>query len=127
MQLAEIMGEDRFRENKGRAALRVASLPRAHRTIPAIHDDLENTANTAANVIGVRILPAAMELMDNTVINVVEDAAAPLSMVPEMVDGIKAMGERNGPRIGILAHVGDCDMHPLITADIRNNEKSKRP
>ncbi len=186
------------------ATLRVAPLPEAHRTILAIYDDLENTANTVADVIGSGILPAAMELMDNTVINVVEDAAdiglpreaegmllmevdgpgaavdqemkriskkalangalevieartraesddlwkarrsvygiyarlapncivedatVPVSKVPKMVEGIKAIGERNGLRIGILAHAGDGNMHPLIATDIRNKEEWAR-
>ena len=55
--------------------LRVVPLPEATRTIMAVYDDLDATAATVADIIGSGILPAALELMDKTVVNAVEDSA----------------------------------------------------
>lgn len=180
------------------AILRVTPLPEARRTILAVYDHIEKTADTVVDVIGSGILPAAMELMDRTVINAVEDSAAlglprqaegmllievdgceeavekemclikekanangavsikmartqaesddlwqarrsvfavfsrlapncivedatvPVSQVPKMVNGVRTIAERNGLRIGMLAHAGDGNMHPLIATDRRD-------
>ena len=56
--------------------LRVTSLPEATRTVLAVYDDLDATAATVSDIIGSGILPAALELMDKTVVNAVEDSAA---------------------------------------------------
>ncbi|UCF91516.1 MAG: FAD-binding protein [Desulfobacterales bacterium] len=184
--------------------LKIMPLPEAHRTILAIYDDLEKTANTVADIIGSGILPVALELMDKTVINVVEDATqlglpreaegmllievdgiteavekemnrivaktrnngaievkqartqaetddlwkarrstysafarlaptcivedatVPVSNVPRMVGGIRAIADKHKVRIGILAHAGDGNMHPVISTDIRNKEEWAR-
>jgi len=184
--------------------LRVTPLPETKRTVLAIFDDLDKTALTVAAVIGSGILPAAMELMDKTVINavedafnlglprdaegillidvdgveeavekemteivahanangatgvkeartqsecdelwharrsvygvfaklaphcIVEDATVPVSRVPEMIRGIRRIFERHNLRAGILAHAGDGNMHPLISADLRNKEEWER-
>jgi glycolate oxidase len=55
--------------------LKIVPLPKAYKTILAIYNDLDQTANTVADVIGSGILPSAMELMDKSVINVIEDNA----------------------------------------------------
>ena len=56
------------------ATLRVAPCPEAKRTLMIRYDDLDDTARTVSAVIAGGILPAAMELMDNITINLVEDA-----------------------------------------------------
>jgi glycolate oxidase len=184
--------------------LRVMPLPETYRTILAIYSDLEQSANTVADIIGSGILPAALELMDKTTINVVEDAnrlglprqaaaillievdgieeaveremnkivekarsngaaevnlartpaerdglwkgrrsvysafarlapsvivedaTVPVSNVPKMVRGIKQIAEKHRIPIGILAHAGDGNMHPVISTDIRNQEEWRR-
>ncbi|MFO7801782.1 MAG: FAD-linked oxidase C-terminal domain-containing protein [Desulfovermiculus sp.] len=184
--------------------LRVVPLPEAHRTILAIFSDLENTANTVADIIGAGILPAAMELMDRVVINavedsagiglpreaeglllievdgideavekemerivskarangavevqeartqtdrnqlwtarrsaygvfarlapncIVEDATVPVSNVPAMIRGMREIFDRYQLQVGILAHAGDGNMHPLISTDLRNQEEFHR-
>ncbi|MCP4680896.1 MAG: FAD-binding protein, partial [Desulfobacterales bacterium] len=54
--------------------LRVVPLPETKRTLLAIYNDLDNTANTVADIIGDGIIPTAMELLDKVVINTVEDS-----------------------------------------------------
>ncbi len=184
--------------------LRVAPLPEAQRTILAVYDDLDATAATVSDIIGSGILPAALELMDKTVINAVEDSAAiglprhadglllievdgveeavekqmgtivekarahgareviearsrterdalwqarrsaygvfarlapdcivedatvPVSKVPEMIRSIREIADRYRLRMGILAHAGDGNMHPLIATDTRDKEAWRR-
>jgi glycolate oxidase len=184
--------------------LRVMPLPETYRTILAIYSDLDQAANTVADIIGSGILPAALELMDKTTINVVEDAnrlglprqaaamllievdgieeaveremnkivekarsngatevnqartpaerdnlwkgrrsvysafarlgpsvvvedaTVPVSNVPKMVRGIREIAEKHRIQIGILAHAGDGNMHPVISTDIRNQDEWRR-
>ena len=184
--------------------LRVVPLPEAARTIIAVYDDLDATAVTVSDIIGSGILPAALELMDKTVVNAVEDSAAiglprhaeglllievdgveeavekqmrlivekarahgarevieartpverdnlwtarrsvhgvfarlapdcivedatvPVSHVPEMIRRIREIAERHRLRIGILAHAGDGNMHPLIPTDTRDKGEWRR-
>ena len=184
--------------------LRVVPLPEAARTILAVYDDLDATATTVADIIGSGILPAALELMDKTVVNAVEDAAGiglprhaeglllievdgaeaavekemqtivekarargarevieartpderdklwtarrsaygvfarlapdcivedatvPVSRVPAMIRHIRDVAARYDLRVGILAHAGDGNLHPLIATDTRNREEWRR-
>ena len=184
--------------------LRVLPVPEAQRTILAVYNDLDNTANTVADIIGSGILPASMELMDRVVINavedsagiglprqaeglllidvdgmeaavdkemerisrkaskngaievraartgaersdlwtarrsaygvfarmapncIVEDATVPVSNVPAMIRGMREIFDRYQLRVGILAHAGDGNMHPLISTDMRDTEEWSR-
>ncbi len=184
--------------------LRVVPLPETKRTLLAIYNDLDNTANTVAEIIGAGIMPAAMELLDRVVINtvedsfnlglprqaegmllieidgteesvekeiikikekafannavdvktansqaesddlwmarrsaygvfariapncIVEDATVPVSNVPKMIKGMRAIFDKYNIRAGILAHAGDGNMHPLISTDMRNKKEWKQ-
>ena len=186
------------------AILRVVPLPEARRTVMATYQDLTDTADTVADIIGSGIVPVAMELMDRFVINAVEDAAGlglprqaeglllievdgveeavekemvritekarkngaadikeartreeqddlwrgrrsaygvmarmapncivedatvPVSRVPEMIAGMREIFARHRLRVGILAHAGDGNMHPLISTDVRDKEEWQR-
>ena len=184
--------------------VRVVPLPEAQRTVLAVYNDLDNTAETVADIIGSGILPAGMELMDRVVINavedsagiglpreaeglllidvdgmeeavdremerivakaeangaaevkhartpaerdelwtarrsaygvfarmapncIVEDATVPVSNVPAMIRGMREIFDRYELRVGILAHAGDGNMHPLISTDMRDTEEWAR-
>ena len=186
------------------ATLRVVPMPEAKRTLLAYFDDLEDSADTVADIIGSGILPAAMELMDQMTLNAIEDAASlglpieakgallidvdgtkesvdkqvqqilekakshnsnnitiastieesdqlwkarrsvytifcrmapniivedatvPPSKITEMIKGIRKIGNRYNLRVGIIAHAGDGNMHPLILGDIRNKQEWHR-
>lgn len=187
-----------------KAILKVAPLPEAVKTILVTFRDLDDTAKSVTDIIGSGILPAAMELMDQLTLNVIEDNAAmgldreaagsllievdgmkeacereteqiiqkvkannaaaiqesatpadrerlwtarrsaygvyaklapdivsedvtvPVSRVPEMIRRITAIGEKYGLRIGVLAHAGDGNMHPLVPADKNNPDEWDR-
>ncbi len=46
-----------------------------------------------------------------------EDVTVPVSQVPEMVRRIVSISEKYDLKVGILAHAGDGNMHPMIAAD----------
>lgn len=54
------------------------------------------------------------------------DATVPVSHVPDMIRHIRRIADRYRLRIGILAHAGDGNMHPLISTDTRDKEEWKR-
>ncbi len=51
-----------------------------------------------------------------------EDVTVPVSKVPEMIRKTIAAADKYGLQVGILAHAGDGNLHPMIPAD-RNNKK----
>ncbi len=55
-----------------------------------------------------------------------EDATVPVSKVPTMIKGIRAILDKHSVKAGVLAHAGDGNMHPVITADARDREEMER-
>ena len=186
------------------ATLRVSPLPEAYRTILAVYNDLEECANTVADIIGSGIVPTALELMDSQTVNaledsadyglpraaqgvliievdgteegvekemkaieekaraqgavevkkartqaerddlwkarrscygvfarlapncIVEDATVPVSQIPGMIRGMKAIFEKYELKACILAHAGDGNMHPVITTDLNDPQQFER-
>jgi len=57
---------------------------------------------------------------------IVEDATVPVSMVPAMIKKIVSLAETYRLKIGVLAHAGDGNMHPLIMTDLRDRDEMTR-
>jgi glycolate oxidase len=55
-----------------------------------------------------------------------EDVTVPVSQVPEMIRRIVKITKHHGLRVGVLAHAGDGNMHPMIPADRNNKEEWAR-
>ncbi|MFO7911740.1 MAG: FAD-linked oxidase C-terminal domain-containing protein [Desulfotignum sp.] len=55
-----------------------------------------------------------------------EDVTVPVSRVPEMVRRIIQIADKHKLRVGVLAHAGDGNMHPMIPADKSNAEEWSR-
>jgi glycolate oxidase len=55
-----------------------------------------------------------------------EDVTVPVSKVPEMTRRIIEITSRYGLRVGVLAHAGDGNMHPMVPADKSNKEEWHR-
>jgi glycolate oxidase len=55
-----------------------------------------------------------------------EDVTVPVSRVPEMVRRIVQITDKYKLRVGVLAHAGDGNMHPMIPADKSNTEEWSR-
>ncbi|HGY11505.1 MAG TPA: FAD-binding protein [Desulfobacterales bacterium] len=181
--------------------LRVVPLPETIKTILVTFDNLDDTAKSVSDIIGSGILPVALELLDKTTINAIEDSAnlglpveaegsllieidgvkeacekeiqkiiekvetngatsiqeaksdeerdklwearrtafgvfaklapdifsedvtVPASKVPEMIRKTVEITKEYGLKVGILAHAGDGNMHPMIPADKNNKEE----
>jgi len=48
---------------------------------------------------------------------VTEDVTVPVSKVPLMIRQIMEIGDKYGLKVGVLAHAGDGNMHPMIPAN----------
>ena len=56
----------------------------------------------------------------------VEDVTVPVSQLPRMVREILALAEKYNILVGVLAHAGDGNMHPLVLCDKRDKEEWRR-
>jgi glycolate oxidase len=184
--------------------VKLLPLPPFKQSILAFFPELDGASKTVARVIGSGIIPVALELMDNVVINMVEDSkniglprdakgmllimvdgteseckkqggmiaeickdegaadvkvagtaeeeealwvarraafgvmsqklpncvledvTVPVSKLPEMIKGIIKVGDNYNLTIGVLAHAGDGNTHPMIVTDRRNKEEWER-
>ena len=57
---------------------------------------------------------------------VVEDATVPVKRLPEMIRKIVGLAEKYQLKIGVLAHAGDGNLHPLIMTDLRDKDEIGR-
>ena len=57
---------------------------------------------------------------------IVEDATVPVKRLPEIIRKIVDLTEKYKLKIGVLAHAGDGNLHPLIMTDLRDKEEMKR-
>jgi glycolate oxidase len=184
--------------------LKVLPQPESVSTLLVTFDDLDNTANAVADIIGAGILPVALELMDKTTIRTVEDNAhiglpvdaegtllievdgvkeacekeikkiaekleangavtidiakteeereklwearrsvygvfaklsaslytedivVPAGKIPEMTRKIVEISEKYNLLVGVMAHAGDGNMHPMIPGDKANKDEWAR-
>jgi glycolate oxidase len=82
------------------ATLKVLPKPEAVKTMMVTFSDLDHTAKAVSDIIGAGIIPAAMELMDQMIVNTIEDNAglgldrkAKGSLLIE-IDGVKEACDR---------------------------------
>jgi len=57
---------------------------------------------------------------------IVEDATVPVKRLPEIIKKIVELADRYRLKIGVLAHAGDGNLHPLIMTDLRDREEMAR-
>ena len=57
---------------------------------------------------------------------IVEDATVPVKRLPEIIRKIVDLTEKYQLKIGVLAHAGDGNLHPLIMTDLRNEDEMAR-
>ncbi|MBN2397181.1 MAG: FAD-binding protein [Deltaproteobacteria bacterium] len=70
---------------------------------------------------------AAFGVMSQRLPNcVLEDVTVPVSRLPEMIRGIMGIGEEYALTIGVMAHAGDGNTHPMIVTDKRDTEEWAR-
>jgi len=66
---------------------------------------------------------AVASLMPNCI---VEDATVPVKRLPEMIRKILELAGKYRLKIGVLAHAGDGNLHPLIMTDLRDKDEMGR-
>jgi len=57
---------------------------------------------------------------------IVEDATVPVKMLPAIIRKIVEITNKYNLKIGVLAHAGDGNLHPLIMTDLRDREEMAR-
>lgn len=57
---------------------------------------------------------------------VTEDATVPVSSLATMIRKVTEIAQRHNVQIGVLAHAGDGNLHPLIVFDQRDPEEVRR-
>jgi glycolate oxidase len=57
---------------------------------------------------------------------IVEDATVPVRNLPAMIRKIVELGDKYLLKIGVLAHAGDGNLHPLIMTDLRDEKEMTR-
>ncbi len=57
---------------------------------------------------------------------VMEDATVPVSNLPKMIRKVRESADRHGVQIGVVAHAGDGNLHPLVVFDKRDEEEVER-
>ncbi|MCD0485110.1 FAD-binding protein [Streptacidiphilus sp. ASG 303] len=65
----------------------------------------------------------AMERLGTTMI---DDVAVPRSRLAEMIDGVAAIADRHGLTIGVCAHAGDGNTHPVVVFDAADPAEAAR-
>ncbi|MFO7599188.1 MAG: FAD-linked oxidase C-terminal domain-containing protein [Candidatus Desulfacyla sp.] len=57
---------------------------------------------------------------------IVEDATVPVKRLPEIIRKIVGLADKYQLKIGVLAHAGDGNLHPLIMTDVRDRDEMER-
>jgi glycolate oxidase len=57
---------------------------------------------------------------------IVEDATVPVKGLPEIIRKIVELAGKYQLKIGVLAHAGDGNLHPLVMTDLRDKEEMAR-
>ncbi|MBN2284114.1 MAG: FAD-binding protein [Deltaproteobacteria bacterium] len=91
----------------------------------ASHVDVAGTADEEEALWVAR--RAAFGVMSQKLPNcILEDVTVPVSRLPEMIKGIIKIGETYDLTIGVLAHAGDGNTHPMIVTDKRDTDEWER-
>jgi glycolate oxidase len=65
----------------------------------------------------------ALETLGTTMI---DDVAVPRSRLADMLEGVAAIAERHHLTIGVCAHAGDGNTHPVVCFDAHDPDESRR-
>jgi glycolate oxidase len=119
MLLVEVDGEP---ESLDPQVERIEEILRANNAVRVITANSQEeaqklwTARRAAFSVMARLRPTV----------VMEDATVPVSNLPAMVRKVRESAERHNVQIGVVAHAGDGNLHPLVVYDSRDPEEVRR-
>ncbi|MFH1116420.1 MAG: FAD-linked oxidase C-terminal domain-containing protein [Pseudomonadota bacterium] len=119
MLLVEVDGEPEGLDPQVKRIEGVLKANNAARVIAA-KDDAEAqslwTARRAAFSVMSRLRPTVL----------MEDATVPVSNLPVMIRKVRESADRHGVKIGVVAHAGDGNLHPLVVFDKRDEDEAER-
>jgi glycolate oxidase len=119
MLLVEVDGEP---ESLDPQVKRIEEILRANHAVRVITAQSEAeaqslwTARRAAFSVMARLRPTV----------VMEDATVPVSCLPVMIRKVREISELHRVQIGVVAHAGDGNLHPLVVFDKRDGEEVAR-
>lgn len=68
----------------------------------------------------------ALPALDRLGTTMIDDVAVPRSRLAEMIHGVAAIAERQRLTIGVVAHAGDGNTHPVVIFDASDPDESAR-
>jgi glycolate oxidase len=71
-----------------------------------------------------RLALPALELVAST--TVIDDVCVPRSRLGEMLDGVAVIAGKYGLTIGVCAHAGDGNTHPVVCFDVHDPDEARR-
>ena len=119
MLLVEVDGEPESLDPQVKRIEEVLNANGAARVITAQSDAEAQslwTARRAAFSVMARLRPTV----------VMEDATVPVSALPTMIRKVRECSKRHGIEIGVVAHAGDGNLHPLVVFDKRDEDEVER-
>jgi glycolate oxidase len=117
--LIEVDGDSESIEAQARKIEQIAKAKGASRVVAAANQaeaDKLWTARRAAFSVMARLRPNAM----------IEDATVPVSQLTSMIRKVVEIAERHKVQVGVLAHAGDGNLHPLVLFDQRDKDELHR-
>ncbi len=117
--LIEVDGDPESIEVQARKIEQIAKAKGASRVVAAADQaeaDKLWTARRAAFSVMARLRPNAM----------IEDATVPVSHLTSMIRKVVEIAEKHRIQVGVLAHAGDGNLHPLVLFDQRDKEELHR-
>lgn len=84
----------------------------------------EDEAESALLLQARRSALVALEAIRGTML--IDDVCVPRSRLADMLQGVEAIAEKNDLTIGVCAHAGDGNTHPVVCFDGRDAEEARR-
>jgi glycolate oxidase len=107
--------------------VRIVHLAEAVKTMVAIFDTMDDASNTVSEIIATGVIPAAIEMMDQMILQAVEaDSHAGYPMDAAAVLLIEAEGIREGVEEQAQQIVNICNKHHARTVRIAANETERQ-
>src|SRR5579883_2070293 len=107
--------------------VRIVHLAEAVKTMVAIFDTMDDASNTVSEIIATGVIPAAIEMMDQMILQAVEaDSHAGYPMDAAAVLLIEAEGIREGVEEQTQQIVNICNKHHARTVRIAANETERQ-
>ncbi|HEX7735393.1 MAG TPA: FAD-linked oxidase C-terminal domain-containing protein [Ktedonobacteraceae bacterium] len=107
--------------------VKMVHLPEAVKTLVAIFDSLDDASNTVSEIISSGVIPSAIEMMDQMILQAVEaDSQAGYPLDAAAVLLMESEGMAEGVREQVEAIVRVCEQHRARSVRIAANEEERQ-